>query len=926
MQTLSSSRPAAAISYESYGNSQQSQYVGNSNLVTKDKPSTIYHYSTTSTKKPASIPNGYYDPVVNLDNELSSDEQDSNSLQNSGQSTEKVKHSTPSYSSDFNLNRVSYFPVKSTTTGPITQHEMYLPPKVGASQTFSSELPTLLNNYGSYSDNDIKFSTPHPTTDFTSAGISHITQTLLNDRTQIYGQNHLTNTNSVSIEQNGEEISNYGPTSPSSAHLPTSEKSNDEETTTPRIVKITYSKPQFKPKPTNIPVKDTTNKYVLVHTISNEKEPISQKPDATISSNNYDSIQSIILMLNGSQSGPEYETNDEKVESPSTTYYSSATPSYGSSPSLNDYGSTSFYITTKLPSSDSKRPSTSYIFSSTTPSRRPSQPNKSSTPKPSTTNDDDKYTLLSSTMSSIQIPSSSLLPPSGSTKRPAIIISSSTYGGISKPNTNTPPNEVIITPTTQKPTKKATKRPSTKLTTLKAPSTSYVTASPTRLKYPSKTTTTGQPPSTNYIFSTQSPPRRPLPTKSSTTSSPFSTSQNTQYDDSDNSHDSGYVQLSTISDRPHPTVHITPKPSVGVVQTTNSWTNGPISQFTVSGQPSITSLLYNPVPLSSRPGYYSTTPVYPPLTNDFDDSGYFGSSVRPTIEHHSVTSTAIYNIVPQEVLNSYGNPVIPSTYPISSSIYGDYSTLTSPYPPANDNIIPGVNDNLKDSFDGSDPVNNFPPVRNPNLNTTMQNNGATPVTPQFQEDDVLKQKMSLLVNKIVDSLQGNFESLADMVYDRNETYIDIQELDTTQPIKKPTTTGYIGTNAPTKRPATKKPTIQSDATLVSQKPTSVSTGTKPVTTKKPRVTTTKTPTKKPVTKKPSTAAITTTTAPLTTRKSTKATRKPSTKPTKRVTTTTTTITTLEDEYEDGGEGEEEIGQESENDVDSTGPPGGRWRE
>lgn len=79
-----------------------------------------------------------------------------------------------------------------------------------------------------------------------------------------------------------------------------------------------------------------------------------------------------------------------------------------------------------------------------------------------------------------------------------------------------------------------------------------------------------------------------------------------------------------------------------------------------------------------------------------------------------------------------------------------------------------------------DDLINFPPVRNPNLNTSMPisqqekpliietfNNTGYPdieilsendiPTPTFIEDDVLSNKVDTFVNKIVQSLQGNFQ-------------------------------------------------------------------------------------------------------------------------------------------------------------------------
>lgn len=121
----------------------------------------------------------------------------------------------------------------------------------------------------------------------------------------------------------------------------------------------------------------STDKYVLVQTLTNDKNVASSKP---VYDNEINSIESIILMLNDTKTGPQYNTEIK----PQTTFeYSSGAPTkYGSSSS-----SGSFYITSsKFPSStatyipSTKRPvynvtyttlhnsATSVYIPSTTPS------------------------------------------------------------------------------------------------------------------------------------------------------------------------------------------------------------------------------------------------------------------------------------------------------------------------------------------------------------------------------------------------------------------------------------------------------------------------------------------------------------------------------------------------------------------------------
>ena len=192
-----------------------------------------------------------------------------------------------------------------------------------------------------------------------------------------------------------------------------------------------------------------------------------------------------------------------------------------------------------------------------------------------------------------------------------------------------------------------------------------------------------------------------------------------------------------------------------------------------------------------------------------------------------------------------------------------------------------------------DDLINFPPVRNPNLNIsapisqqekptiveTFNNTGYPDIemisendipTPTFIEDDILTNKVDTFVNKIVQSLQGNFQDLKDIVYNRvNGTSVATSNQPSTvtkrpitttrKPVRKPSTTtkpSYVTTKKPTttkrpiNRPTTVKPSVSEKPVRPSKpattrpKPTSGSAAT----TKKPQVTTKRTrPTRKPTT-------------------------------------------------------------------------------
>lgn len=250
-----------------------------------------------------------------------------------------------------------------------------------------------------------------------------------------------------------------------------------------------------------------------------------------------------------------------------------------------------------------------------------------------------------------------------------------------------------------------------------------------------------------------------------------------------------FIQIEFIgsTENPSPTVHITPKPTANFISSSTTWTtSSDFNKYTPSKVPSSSFVSYSPI-LTKRPGQSEpsiyTPGIGPVLSNDFDDSGYYGltsTTSRPLIANiqQTVTSASIYAVVDE-------NGIAVSSTP-SDDLY------TSP------------ND-----------LSNFPPVRNPNLNATAQISGITIddydiSTPQFIEDDLLNDKMGLLVNKIVESLKDNFHDLADIVENKTVTKrpggittVNQQRPATTLPTKKPPQ--RIPTTVTTKRPATTKP-------------------------------------------------------------------------------------------------------------------------
>lgn len=165
---------------------------------------------------------------------------------------------------------------------------------------------------------------------------------------------------------------------------------------------------QTKPTPSKYGSTDT---YILVHTLSNDKNHMTSSKPANVYDNEISSIESIILMLNDTKTGPQYNTD---IKTQTTIGIPSKYQTKYPSSSASSAPTGSFYITTKLPASTTpnpiatlttlfqkiptfshssalttKTPSTSYVYSTTIP-KRPytsltSNPNRISLPTQVTT-------------------------------------------------------------------------------------------------------------------------------------------------------------------------------------------------------------------------------------------------------------------------------------------------------------------------------------------------------------------------------------------------------------------------------------------------------------------------------------------------------------------------------------------------------------
>lgn len=691
----------------------------------------------------------------------------------------------------------------------------------------------------------------------------------------------------------------------------------------------------------------------------------SGKPHGTMSDNDIESIESIILMLNDTKTGPQYNasantTNSQSAATPHLTtnaYRPQVHTKLPVVPGTNaDISSSTAYATEKMPTTSYRPPSTSYLYSPQ-PTRRPIQ----------------VQSTISSSYGAVNVADNngyySVLPSGESitehilaiTKRPLLITAASFATSTRLPSTHYVPPEVTITAstsvTTRPPTaattsapttttKNQSKRPATASYTTRLPSTSYITgpttprphktptntpqyAAPTTLFTPtrrpappatSKPTNKINPPrrnhtepaSTVYVFrptlnaqptSTSSPAEQPqqqsilyehviqskpiiqfaAPTTTATTTKTAPTTTET----------ASTTRITTTTEPPHPTVLITPKPTANQV-TSHTWT---LQSAAATSLQSLNDYSTPLIPLPSTSYVYSPVATVRPITvSQYDQpTGDYSSGYGSTYAYPSTGPPPIVNLRPhQTVSNDFEDP-------------GYYGSTSSPLRPSHlittatlvETTTAARDETVTAQFD----TNNFPPVRNPNLNITSGginagNSGAaggSPAlsdefdisTPDFVEDEALNEKMGLLVSKIVESLQGNFEQLADVVYDdvivRDPPAKPLSVGTTRKPAvtasvtkrptpvvtrlttRKPASAAAVATAAVTKPAAssvrpTARPSVSGSTATVTKRPTAAKVTT--VATKKPTATTTNT---KRTTKKPATTAAVTTRKPIVTK-------------------------------------------------------------
>ncbi|XP_045483438.1 serine protease filzig [Harmonia axyridis] len=350
-------------------------------------------------------------------------------------------------------------------------------------------------------------------------------------------------------------------------------------------------------------------------------------------------------------------------------------------------------------------------------------------------------------------------------------------------------------------------------TTSKNPvSTSYIYGAATSYK----PFTSKKPPSTSYVFSTAIPPRRTTSSQTTTTKlKPSSTKKKGSKPTKNSNKKTTKPNQSIYSDSTRPYTQTTKKPpstsyiyssiptrrpgsTIGVNGPGISISSDPIPQFSSStGYPSPAPTLIVLSPITEEDPYTRPVSQAPSFSSPYP-STYQTPSPKPPrkpVNHVTINNHVTQNIYPGTRPSSVGPS---SNGYIGSSEKPSPTVLITPKPnivsssgrptPYDEYVTAGIN--VEPSLDE---LNNFPPVRNPNLNMSLYGDNDV-TTPEFAEDELLDEKMESFVNKIIQGLQEPFQDLKDVVYNQNKT----------KPIKKQGTT----TKKPVAKPARPATTIR----------------------------------------------------------------------------------------------------------------------
>ncbi|XP_014254916.1 serine proteinase stubble [Cimex lectularius] len=573
-------------------------------------------------------------------------------------------------------------------------------------------------------------------------------------------------------------------------------------------------------------------------------ENFIQIPTLSASGNGQDaeSINHILSILEDNSPVPEPQPSESSTTPNLSTWVSvesKPTPSYRPSstvypPSSKQPTQNSVYSTTQghissmytKPQPSTQKPYVSTVNSGQYGAQRPSYPthipNYSSTSKPHYASTKPQYSSSKPqyTDSKPHYPSSKphytdskpqyLSPkPQYTTSKPQYLSSKPQY-------TTTKPQYVSLKPqhTTSKPQYVPTKpQHSTSHYTSQNPSTIYYsTERPVTVFVTQEQSVTYEKPLSQHYYTTQNQPtiltQKPQTVYTKKPTTHYSTYQNPGY--------------SEVTKRPTTTTQFVQGPGFQV-----SITPKPV---TTTPEPAPTVIVLGPVSPSKKPvAPLGTIITVNPDGNIVTYKPAAAATAKPI--YHGVNHGPLFTTIKPEVYT-----------------HGTTGTHLRPVP-----LYTTPTQVVKDGIPNSTELFAFPPVRDPYVNLT-QNQGESEVvswgtqttvvqdtTPPLVEDETLDNKVHKFVEKIVQSLQGNFEDLEHVLINGESTQ-NVTVSSYTPPVKRPTTTTKKPTRKPTKKPTTSyttKPSTRPKPTpsLITRPPPRPSTS-KPQTTKRPIPTTT----------------------------------------------------------------------------------------
>lgn len=487
-----------------------------------------------------------------------------------------------------------------------------------------------------------------------------------------------------------------------------------------------------------------------------------------------------------------------------------------------------------------------------------------------------------------------------SSKRPASTQGSSYYTSV--PTRQPPPRP------TPRPTTRPSARPSAR------PTVRPITARP-----PTSTTVKvhgpgfGVKPSTPQYYPSSSPASSHYSAEPSTA---YETTVLFNPDVQTNVQDDDYYPTVSVTPPPADYGHYSPYPSAYPPTPPPPIHSHYEAPLTASPPPPVPSTSLRPPKPSPMPPPAPTVIVlgpYDPVTNPSSGGGY--PTRRPAVPVSSTTESSALpspNLVYTQVPSNHGQggtvtiitkrPQRPSSVTASTTttvtkrtpITISTSSYTTPQPIVSSEIVQTVSAQLgAGTISPGRPQTDhelvaFPPVRDPNLNvtsypghTTINDEDYTEYPPEYTEyttphldDTNLDNKVHGFVDKIVQSLQGNFEELENVLFSGDNSSSSAKPVFYTTTTRRPTILSTLATSLRPTRTTTRRPPTR---------PSKPSTATITITTRKPP---TKRPTTQATTKRPTTRP----------KPSTVPTRRP--KPTKKKPTTTPPPEEDEDEDED----------------------------